>query len=93
MHPADLVPGSDELFELPRHRQVIDRRPASAAHDALTVITVFTHAGRPLTTDALAAALSWTRHRLDAALDRARALPGASGVLILRQVPPEADRE
>ncbi|GLX41206.1 hypothetical protein Sros01_72790 [Streptomyces roseochromogenus] len=90
MHPADLMPGSDELFELPRHRQVIDRRPASAAHDALTVITALAHEGSPLTADALAAALSWTRHRLDAALDYARGHPDAGGVLVLRHVPPEA---
>ncbi|MFE7045254.1 hypothetical protein ACFU9X_39330 [Streptomyces atratus] len=44
----------------------------------------------PLTADALATALSWTRHRLDAALDHARAHPDAGGVLVLRHVPPEA---
>ncbi|MFB0631305.1 hypothetical protein [Streptomyces sp. AB3(2024)] len=90
MHPADLMPGSEELFELPRQRQVIDRRPAGADHDALTVLTALGYADGPLTADALAAALSWTRHRLDAALDHARAHPDAGGVLLLRHVPPEA---
>ncbi|MFD7915080.1 hypothetical protein ACFV30_30885 [Streptomyces sp. NPDC059752] len=48
------------------------------------------YADGPLTADALAAALSWTRHRLDAALDHARTHLGAGGALALRHVPPEA---
>ena len=90
MHPADLMPGSDELFELPRQRQVADRRPAGADHDALTVLTALAYADGPLTADTLAAALSWTRHRTGTALDHARAHPDVGGVLLLRHVPPEA---
>ncbi|WP_327267142.1 hypothetical protein OG444_40135 (plasmid) [Streptomyces sp. NBC_01232] len=90
MHPADLMPGSDDLFELPRQCQVADRRPAGADHDALTVLTALAHADGPLTSDALAAAQSWTRHRTDTALDHARTHPEAGGVLLLRHVPPEA---
>ncbi|MEU2674828.1 hypothetical protein ABZ622_39580 [Streptomyces sp. NPDC007164] len=90
MHPADLMTGADDLFELPRHRQVVDRRPAGADHDALTVVTALAHADSPLTADGLAAALSWTRRRTDAALDHARAHPDTGGALVLRHVPPEA---
>ncbi|MFD3553743.1 hypothetical protein ACFWWA_16790 [Streptomyces goshikiensis] len=89
MHPADLMPGSDELCELPRQRQVADRRPAGADQDALTVLTALAYADGPLTADALAAALSWTRHRTDTALDHARTHPDTGGVLLLRHVPPE----
>ncbi|MFJ2377042.1 hypothetical protein ACIOZL_30490 [Streptomyces sp. NPDC087769] len=90
MHPADLMTGADDLFELPRHRQVVDRRPAGADHDALTVVTALAHADSPLTADGLAAALSWTRRRTDAAPDHARAHPDTGGALVLRHVPPEA---
>ncbi|MEV7729130.1 hypothetical protein AB0P15_31030 [Streptomyces sp. NPDC087917] len=90
MHPADLMPGSDHLFELPLQRQVADRRPAGADHDALTVLTALAHADGPLTADTLAASLSWTRHRTDTALDHARTHPNAGGVLLLRHLPPEA---
>ncbi|KMO93497.1 hypothetical protein [Streptomyces roseus] len=90
MHPADLMPGSDDLFELPRQRRVADRRPVGADHDALTVLTALAYADDPLTADALAAALSWTRHRTDTALDHARTHPDTGGVLLLRHVPPEA---
>ncbi|WP_327135414.1 hypothetical protein OG311_37455 [Streptomyces sp. NBC_01343] len=57
MNPADLMPGADELFERPRQRQVVDRRPARANHDALTVITALAYAYGRRTTDALAAAV------------------------------------
>ncbi|MET9694943.1 hypothetical protein ABZY81_42305 [Streptomyces sp. NPDC006514] len=90
MHPADLMTGADDLFELPRHRQVLDRRPAGTDHDALTVVTALAHADGPLTADGLAAALSWTRRRTDAALDHARTHPDTGGALVLRHVPPEA---
>ncbi|MFF3730825.1 hypothetical protein ACFYXM_11015 [Streptomyces sp. NPDC002476] len=90
MHPADLMTGADDLFELPRHRQVLDRRPAGADHDALTVVTALAHADSPLTAEALADALSWTRHRTDAALHHARTHPDTGGALTLRHVPPEA---
>ncbi|MGW3061886.1 helix-turn-helix domain-containing protein [Streptomyces goshikiensis] len=42
---------------------------------------------RPQGADALAAALFWTRHRLDAALDQLRAHPDTGGVLVLRHAP------
>ncbi|MER8237497.1 hypothetical protein [Streptomyces sp. NPDC094049] len=90
MHPADLMTGADDLFELPRQRQVLDRRPTGADHDARTAVTALAYADGPLTAEALAAALSWTRHRTDAALDHARAHPDAGGALALRHVPPEA---
>ncbi|MFD7258405.1 hypothetical protein [Streptomyces sp. NPDC059874] len=90
IHPADLLTGSDELFERPRHREITDRRPAGADRDALTVITALAHADSPLTADTLALALSWTRHRLDAALDYARAHPNVGGALVVRRVPPDA---
>ncbi|GAB2469525.1 hypothetical protein [Streptomyces incanus] len=90
IHPADLMTGSDELFERPRERQVRDRRSVGADRDALTVITALAYADGPLTADALALALIWTRHRLDAALDYARVHPDVGGALVLREVPPEA---
>ncbi|MFI5753369.1 hypothetical protein ACIBBE_48095 [Streptomyces sp. NPDC051644] len=90
IHPADLMPGSDELFERPRRRQVSDRRPAGAEHDALTVITALAYADGPLITDDLALALSWSRPRPDAALAYVRTHPGTGGAFVLRHVPPEA---
>ncbi|MER6778574.1 MULTISPECIES: hypothetical protein [unclassified Streptomyces] len=90
MNRADLMPGADELFERPRQRQVIDRRPARANHDALTVITVLAYAYGRRTADVLAAALSWNRHRLDAALDHLRTHPNVGGPLVLRHIPPDA---
>ena len=64
--------------------------PGSAHPDALTVLTALAYADGPLIADALAAAPSWTCHRLDAALDPAHAHPDAGGVPVLRHVPPEA---
>ncbi|MFC9595995.1 hypothetical protein ACFTUC_40170 [Streptomyces sp. NPDC056944] len=64
--------------------------PSTAAGGSLTGLTALAYADGPLTADALAAALSWTRHRLDAALDHARAHPDAGGALVLRHVAPEA---
>ncbi|MCX5115220.1 hypothetical protein OOK13_43625 [Streptomyces sp. NBC_00378] len=46
--------------------------------------------GSPLSADGLAAALSWTRHRTDAALDHARTHPDTGGALALQHVPPKA---
>ncbi|MER6257886.1 hypothetical protein ABT224_41880 [Streptomyces sp. NPDC001584] len=90
IHPADLLLGSDELFERPRYREVADRRQAGADRDALTVITALAHTDSALTADTLAAALSWTRYRLDTALDHARIHPDTGGALVLRRVPPDA---
>ncbi|THA53230.1 hypothetical protein [Streptomyces sp. A1136] len=64
--------------------------PGRPDHDALTVVPALAHADGPLTADGLAAALSWTRHRLDAALDQSRAHPDTGGALVLRHLPPEA---
>lgn len=89
IHPGDLMTGSDELFERPRQRQVRDRRSADADRDALTVITALEYADGPLTADALALALIWTRHRIDAALDYARVHPDVGGALVLREIPAE----
>ncbi len=40
--------GGDDLFELPCHREVVDRRPGGADRDALTVVTALVHADSPL---------------------------------------------
>lgn len=90
IHPADLLPDADDyLFERPRHRHVLDRRPAGAEHDALTAITALAHADGPMTTEVLALALSWTTDRLDTALHHARTHPDVGGALVLRTVPPD----
>ncbi|HWU07364.1 MAG TPA: hypothetical protein VN520_13465 [Streptomyces sp.] len=36
LNPADLMAGADDLFERPRQREVLDRRPPGAACDTLT---------------------------------------------------------
>lgn len=87
IHPADLMPDADDLFERPRHREVLDRRPPGTARDALTLITALAHGDGPLTADGIAAALLWPGPRLDAALDYARTHPDAGGALALRRVP------
>ncbi|MFE0063216.1 hypothetical protein [Streptomyces sp. NPDC059003] len=89
IHPADLIDGANELFERPRQREVVDRRPPGADRDALTLITTLAHAEGPLTADALTLALLWPAPRLDTALDHARAHPNAGGALVLRHVPPD----
>ncbi|MFG2690811.1 hypothetical protein ACGFWG_32405 [Streptomyces sp. NPDC048405] len=89
LHPADLLAGADELFALPRQREVLDRRRPGAARDALTLITALAHAEKPLTADGIALALSWSGPRLDLALDHARTHPDTGGALVLRHVPPD----
>ncbi|MFF6779016.1 hypothetical protein ACFY8W_36460 [Streptomyces sp. NPDC012637] len=89
MNPADLMAGADDLFERPRQREVLDRRPPGAARDALTLITALAHADGPLTADGIALALTWNSFRLTAALDHARTHPDAGGALALRHVPPD----
>ncbi|MFI5773660.1 hypothetical protein ACIA74_35130 [Streptomyces sp. NPDC051658] len=89
LNPADLMAGTDELFERPRQRDVLDRRRPGAARDALTLITALAHADGPMTADGIAAALLWPGQRLDLALEHARAHPDTGGALVLRHVPPD----
>ncbi|GAA4609708.1 hypothetical protein BJY16_007463 [Actinoplanes octamycinicus] len=82
LHPGDLIP---------------DLEPAPAApvtgrdqhdHDALTTLTALATTSVPLTTDALATALSWTLDRTTDALQRAVAYPHLGGPVALRRVQP-----
>ena len=56
----------------------------TAMYDALTVIAALVHGGLPLTPDALAAALGWSRDRTVAALDAIRDQPAIADPLELR---------
>jgi len=80
--PADLLGVHDYQFDLeklPRQREVVDRRPPGADHDALTVMTALAQADSPLTAGQLALALSWSAPRLDAALDYPAPTPTSAG--------------
>lgn len=88
INPADIIYGADELFELPRHREITDRRYKPTAHDALTLITALAHAAQPLTTDQLSGALTWSKPRIQRALDHAHEHPDVGGALVLRRIPP-----
>ncbi|MFJ4768569.1 MarR family transcriptional regulator [Streptomyces uncialis] len=62
----------------------------AVAYDVLTVLAALVHAGRPLTLDAVAAALGWPRGRAAAALDALRRRPDLADPLALRTVGPGA---
>ncbi|MFC4495200.1 MarR family transcriptional regulator [Streptomyces ovatisporus] len=61
----------------------------SVVYDALTVLAALVHARRPLTLDALAAGLDWSRDRATTALDAIRHRPAIADPLALRVVGPE----
>lgn len=52
--------------------------------DALTVVAALVHAGRPVTLDDLAAALSWPRDRVLAATEAIRSRPAIADPLVVR---------
>ncbi|WP_435850100.1 MarR family transcriptional regulator [Streptomyces uncialis] len=60
----------------------------AVAYDVLTVLAALVHAGRPLTLDAVAAALGWPRERAVVALDALRRQPDLADPLALRTVGP-----
>ncbi|MFI5940430.1 MarR family transcriptional regulator [Streptomyces uncialis] len=60
----------------------------AVAYDVLTVLAALVHSGRPLTLDAVAAALGWPRDRAVAALDALRRRPDLADPLALRTVGP-----
>ncbi|TVT34384.1 helix-turn-helix domain-containing protein [Amycolatopsis rhizosphaerae] len=59
------------------------------AHDALTVLAAFVHAGRPLTLATLATALGWPPDRTVAALEAIHRRPAIADPLALRTIGPE----
>jgi DNA-binding transcriptional ArsR family regulator len=60
----------------------------AAGYDGLTVIAALVHAGRPLTSTALATALDWSHDRTTAAIDAAQRVPAIADPLVLQAIEP-----
>jgi len=89
LHPADIIRGAAELFELPRITAPDNSPDPERDHDALTVITALAHAGQPLDAEDLADALDWPHPRVAEALQYARTHRDIGGALVLRAEPPD----
>ncbi|MFD3961905.1 MULTISPECIES: helix-turn-helix domain-containing protein [Streptomyces] len=89
LHPADLTPYAEAVYQLPRYRDA-EHPPGdpSADADAATVLNALAHASRPLTADYLAESLRWTYDRTADALAHAWARPDLGGPYSLRRAAP-----
>ncbi|WP_331764353.1 helix-turn-helix transcriptional regulator [Streptomyces sp. NBC_01506] len=89
LHPADLTPYAEAVYQLPRHTDTEHppQDPGTDA-DAAAVLNALAHAGRPLTADYLAESLRWTYDRTADALAHAWAHPELGGPYALRRAAP-----
>ncbi|ATM24835.1 hypothetical protein SMD44_p20052 (plasmid) [Streptomyces alboflavus] len=89
LHPADLTPYAEAVYQLPRYRdtQTPPEGPGADA-DAAAVLNALAHAGCPLTADYLAESLCWTYDRTADALAHAWARPELGGPYALRRAAP-----
>ncbi|MFC5724131.1 hypothetical protein ACFP1Z_28580 [Streptomyces gamaensis] len=89
LHPADLTPYAEDVYQLPRYRDTQNPpgKPGPAT-DATAVLNALAHAGRPLTADYLAESLGWAYDRTADALERAWTHPDLGGPYALRRAAP-----
>lgn len=85
LHPADLTPYAEGVYQLPRYRDAEHppNEPGADA-DAAAVLNALAHTGRPLTADYLAESLGWAYDRTAEAL----AHPELGGPYALRRAAP-----